>query len=43
MATAEMAAAMQPPLFGSEFDPEALLDLRHSGASELEMARIGLD
>ena len=43
MGTSEMAEAMQPPLFGSEFDPEALLCLRLSGAPELEMARIGLD
>jgi catechol-2,3-dioxygenase len=42
MMTPEMAQAMQPPLFGSEFDPEELLRLRQSGATEREMARVGL-
>lgn len=42
MRTAEMASAMQPPLFGEEFDPEDLLKLRDSGASNEELARIGL-
>lgn len=37
-----MAEAMQPPLFGSEFDPEELLKLRLSGASDHELAKIGL-
>ena len=43
MATAEMREAMQPPLFGAEFDPEQLLAMRRAGASEAAMARIGLD
>lgn len=43
MSTAEMAQAMQPPMFGTQFDPEELLRLRRSGASEQELARIGLD
>lgn len=42
MATRAMAEAMQPPFFGSEFDPEELLRRRDSGASEQELARIGL-
>lgn len=42
MATAEMAEAMQPPLFGSEFDPEELLAQRKGGAGDSELARIGL-
>ena len=42
MATAEMAEAMQPPLFGAEFDPEVLLHLHKSGAPEEQLARIGL-
>jgi catechol-2,3-dioxygenase len=42
MATDEMASAMQPPLFGAEFDPEELLRLRDKGASDQELARIGL-
>lgn len=42
MATAEMKSAMQPPLFGAEFDPEELVRLRNEGAAEEELARIGL-
>jgi catechol-2,3-dioxygenase len=42
MATAEMAEAMQPPLFGAEFDPEELLRLRKGGASDRQLAQIGL-
>jgi len=42
MGTPEMAEAMQPPFFGSEFDPEDLLARRRRGASEEELARIGL-
>ena len=42
MQTPEMAKAMQPPLFGEEFDPEELLKLRDEGASNEDMARIGL-
>ena len=42
MATPAMADAMQPPFFGSEFDPEKLLKLRKEGASNQELARTGL-
>ncbi len=42
MSTPQMAEAMQPPFFGSEFDPEELLKLRESGASDRELATIGL-
>ena len=42
MATPAMAEAMQPPFFGSEFDPEELLRLRKEGASDQELARTGL-
>lgn len=42
MATSAMADAMQPPFFGSEFDPEELVKLRNKGASEDELARVGL-
>jgi hypothetical protein len=42
MSSAEMAEAMQPPIFGREFDPEELLRLHRSGASPSLMARIGL-
>ena len=42
MATAEMASAMQPPLFGVEFDPEELLRQRDKGASDEDLARLGL-
>jgi catechol-2,3-dioxygenase len=43
MATPAMAEAMQPPFFGSEFDPEELLKLRKAGARDQQLARIGLD
>ena len=42
MATSAMAAAMQPPFFGSEFDPEELLRLRKGGVPDHGLARIGL-
>ena len=42
MATKEMANAMQPPLFGSEFDAEELLRLRKAGVPERQLAQIGL-
>ncbi len=42
MTTPEMAEAMQPPFFGSEFDPEDLLRLRKAGAPDQELAKIGL-
>jgi catechol-2,3-dioxygenase len=42
MATPEMAAAMQPPLFGAEFDPEELLRLRNQGGAVEQLATIGL-
>lgn len=42
MATRAMAEAMQPPFFGSEFDPEELLRLRREGACDRQLARIGL-
>ena len=42
MATPAMRDAMRPPLFGAEFDPDRLLAMRRSGASEAEMARVGL-
>jgi len=42
MTTPEMAEAMQPPFFGSEFDPEELLGLRKAGAPDQDLARIGL-
>ena len=42
MATEEMAQAMQPPLFGTEFDPEELLRLRKEGALDAQLGRIGL-
>lgn len=42
MKTPEMARAMQPPLFGEEFDPEALLKLRNEGAPNEDLSRIGL-
>ncbi|HEY0324551.1 MAG TPA: VOC family protein [Allosphingosinicella sp.] len=38
----EAVAAMQPPCFGSEFDPERLGVMRAAGASAAEMARVGL-
>jgi catechol-2,3-dioxygenase len=42
MATSAMADAMQPPFFGSEFDPEDLLRLHKEGASAEVLAKIGL-
>lgn len=42
MGTPQMAEAMQPPFFGSEFDPEELLSLRKAGASDRDLAKIGL-
>ena len=42
MKTPEMAMAMQPPLFGEEFDPEEFLKLRNEGAPNDDLARIGL-
>lgn len=42
METPQMAEAMQPPLFGAEFDPEELARLHDQGATEQELARIGL-
>lgn len=42
MASEEMARAMQPPFFGSAFDPEELLRLYRAGAPDGELARIGL-
>lgn len=42
MKTPEMAEAMRPPIFGSEFDPEDLLRLRGAGVPEQEIARIGI-
>ena len=42
MKTPEMEAAMHAPPFGKEFDPEELLELRCGGASNEDMARIGL-
>ncbi len=43
MDTPAMDEAMQPPFFGSEFDAQELLRLRQKGASEQEMARVGLN
>ena len=43
MGSAAMAEAMQPPFFGSEFDPEELLRRRRAGAADAELARIGLE
>lgn len=42
MTTPQMAEAMRPPLFGSEFDPEALWKLRDEGATDDQLAKIGL-
>ena len=42
MESEAMAAAMVPPFFGGEFDPEELLRLHHSGAPAEDLARIGL-
>ena len=42
MGSAAMADAMQPPLFGAEFDPEELLRLRKAGTVEEQLAKVGL-
>ena len=42
MKSEAMAAAMVPPSFGGEFDPEELLRLHKAGAPTEELARIGL-
>jgi catechol-2,3-dioxygenase len=42
MRTPAMADAMQPPLFGAQFEPEELLALKQSGASDNALSRIGL-
>jgi catechol-2,3-dioxygenase len=42
MQTPEMQQVMQPPFFGSEFDPEELVRLQSNGASRAELACIGL-
>jgi catechol-2,3-dioxygenase len=42
MSTPQMAEAMQPPFFGSEFDPEELLRLRRDHAPRERLAQIGL-
>lgn len=42
MCSPQMAEAMRPPLFGSEFDPEELLTLRKQGAPDEALAKIGL-
>lgn len=42
LGSAQAEAAMQPPFFGAEFDPEALVAMRRAGASAGEMARVGL-
>jgi hypothetical protein len=42
VATSEMAKAMTAPLFGAEFDPELLLERSQAGASEQDVARIGI-
>ena len=42
MRTPQMAQAMQPPFFGAEFDPEELVRLRKGGASDGDLAKIGL-
>ena len=42
MKSEAMAAAMVPPSFGGEFDPEELLRLHRAGAPTEELARIGL-
>ena len=42
MKTPEMEAAMRPPLFGKEFDPQELVRLRDEGTSNDAMAQIGL-
>ena len=42
MASDAMRLAMAPPSFGACFDPEDLARLRQAGASEAELARLGL-
>ena len=42
MKSPAMAAAMSPPTFGAEFDPEDLLLRRRAGAPAAELARIGV-
>jgi catechol-2,3-dioxygenase len=42
MATDAMAAAMTPPFFGAEFDPEELLSLHKAGNRAETLARVGL-
>ena len=42
MASEEMAAAMTPPFFGAEFDPQELLSLHKAGAPAEKLARVGL-
>ena len=42
MATTAMANAMQPPFLGCPVDPEELLKLCEAGASNEQLARIGL-
>ena len=42
MAGESMRRAMAPPFFGARFDPEDFARLRQAGASEAELARIGL-
>ena len=42
MKSEAMAAAMVPPSFGSEFDPEELLRLHREGVSTEQLAQIGL-
>ena len=42
MATPEMAEAMQPPFFGSEFNPKELLRLSNEGLPDQQLASIGL-
>lgn len=38
----QMAKVIEPPFFGEMFDPEELAKMYHGGASEEEMAKIGL-
>ncbi|HVF36957.1 MAG TPA: VOC family protein [Sphingomicrobium sp.] len=42
MKSEAMAAAMVPPSFGGEFDPDELLRLHREGAPAEQLARIGL-
>jgi catechol-2,3-dioxygenase len=42
MKSDSMAEAMVPPFFGSEFDPEELLELHRSSSPAERLARIGL-